>query len=85
MSIPIDLSQQLSTKTLQCVLRFAEDFGIDAETSTGLAWLVEVMKLVKETSYNFPAGKYTTIDALQRILAEVAARHVGIYYGRNNH
>lgn len=83
MSIPIDLSQHLTAKTCQTVLRLGNEFGVDPELSTGLSWLVEVMKHIKDTSYNFPAGKYNTIAALQHILSAVARRHVEIYYGKS--
>lgn len=80
MSIPIDLSSHLSTKTTQCILRLGEEFGVDPETGPGLAWLMFVMRSIKDTTYNFPTGKYNTIMAIEGILNDYASRHAAIFY-----
>ena len=83
MNIPIDLSEELTPKTHATVLRLASEFGCDPTLSGGLCWLIELMKHIKDTSYNFPAGKYQTIDTLQRVVSKTAQKQVRIFYNAN--
>ncbi len=69
---------------LQAVIRIAYEVGIQPDDMGDchyLCWLIEVLKHIKDTNNNFPAGKWATIKTLESLVADAASEVARIYYG----
>ena len=81
----LNLADALTPQTHQAVMRIAYEVGIqpnDIGDCRYLAWLIEVLKHIRDTPHNFPNGKFHTIQTLQRVVSETAGEVARIYYGK---
>lgn len=80
----VDLAEQLLDRTHRALARIAYEVGVmpdDLSDVRCLAWMVEVLKHIKDTPHNFPSGKWATIKTLERVVANNAEQVARIYYG----
>ena len=80
----IDLANELSDQTLRAVYNIAYEVGIepdDVNDCRYLAWLIEVLKHIRDNPKNFPRGKYATLQTLSKLTAFAAEQVARIYYG----
>jgi uncharacterized Zn finger protein len=80
----VDLSIELRPESLSALYKIANEFDFSIEEMSEvrtLAWLLELVKHLKDSSRNFPHGKWTMVKTLEQILARSAQKTVQIYYG----
>lgn len=80
----INLSENLSEQTYHAIRKIAYEFGIqpdDIGDCKYLCWVIEILKHVRDTQYNFPKGKWSTIKTLEKLVGESAKEVTKLLYG----